>query len=88
MSLLPGEKCCRGERSQSLVVLNVDGGTALDGHVEHVDVVVHHHDVGHSATICVLYVITVTIQKRKETYVPAGQNCPPWPKSDDRFPPD
>ena len=50
----PGEIGRRGQRSQALVVLDVDGGAALDGHVEHVDVVVHHHDVSDRATVCVL----------------------------------
>ena len=80
----PGQICCRGQGSQSLVVLNVNGSAALDGHVEHVDVVVHHHDVGDSATIGVL--IQLDGQPKSDKKKPADQNCPPWPKLVDRSP--
>ena len=50
----PGEEGGGGEGSQILLVLDVDGGTALDGHVEHLGVVIDHHDVGHRAPVRVL----------------------------------
>ena len=78
----PGEIGRRGQRSQALVVLDVDGGPALDGHVEHVDVVVHHHDVSDRATVCVLSQSQhkPQDQPRYNLLKPGGQNCLPWPK--------
>ena len=34
-----------------LTVLDVDCGATLHGHVKHVDVVVHNHDVGHGTPV-------------------------------------
>ena len=36
------------------LVGDVDGGAALHGHVEHLDVIIHHHNMCRSASICVL----------------------------------
>ena len=51
-----------------MVVLNVNGSAALDGHVEHVDVVVHHHDVGHSAPVGVLQVKVASLGQDEPVY--------------------
>ena len=61
-----------------MVVLNVNGSTALDGHVEHVDVVVHHHDVGDSATIGVL--IQLDDQPKSDKKKTCRSKLPPLAK--------
>ena len=53
--LLLGEVGAHGEGGETQLVGDVDGCPALHGHVQHLDVVEHHQDVGHSASIDVLY---------------------------------
>ena len=53
--LLLGEVGAHGEWGETQLVGDVDGRPALHGHVEHLDVVEDHQDVGHRAPVDVLH---------------------------------
>ena len=57
----PGEVGRHGEGREAELVGDVDGGAALHRHVEHLDVVIHHHDVRCCASIRVLVIYKLNL---------------------------
>ena len=57
----PREVGRRGEGCEVLLVLNIYGGPALYCHVEHGNVVVHHHNVGNCASVGVRQIAVASL---------------------------
>ena len=70
-----GQIRCHGQGGEAELVVDVDGGPALHGHVEHLDVVEDHQDVGDGAPVDVLHIRVAALGQDEPVALLLVEDC-------------